>query len=83
MVERPEPADGDWRLAFRLVERQQGPWAVFRLFQEAEGWQATGETHTVEWAHRFANDHGIPSYDAAVVGYPDRMREWNKNHRPS
>jgi hypothetical protein len=37
---------------------------------------------SVEWAHRFANDHGIPSYDAAVVGYPDRMREWNKNHRP-
>jgi hypothetical protein len=37
---------------------------------------------SVEWAHRFANDHGIPSYDAAVVGYPDRMREWNKRHKP-
>jgi hypothetical protein len=36
---------------------------------------------SVEWAHRFANDHGIPSYDAAVVGYPDRMREWNRRHK--
>jgi len=36
---------------------------------------------SVEWAHNFANKHGIPSYDAAVVGYPDRMREWNKRHK--
>ncbi|HET7173466.1 MAG TPA: hypothetical protein VFI30_04225, partial [Nocardioidaceae bacterium] len=36
---------------------------------------------SVEWAHEFANDEGIPSYDAAVVGYPARMREWNKRNR--
>ena len=33
---------------------------------------------SVEWAHSFANSHGIPSYDAAVVGYPDRMRAYNR-----
>ena len=33
---------------------------------------------SVEWAHRFANRLGIPSYDAAVVGYPDRMRDYNR-----
>lgn len=33
-----------------------------------------------EWAHDFANGEGIPSYDAAVVGYPERMREWNRVH---
>lgn len=27
-------------------------------------------------AHEWANGLGIPSYDAAVVGYPQRMREW-------
>jgi hypothetical protein len=32
---------------------------------------------SIEWAHRFANQHGVPSYDAAVVGYPARMREYN------
>ncbi|MBO0830036.1 MAG: hypothetical protein J2P24_19860 [Streptosporangiales bacterium] len=30
-----------------------------------------------KYAHEFANGLGIPSYDAAVVGYPRRMREWN------
>ena len=28
-------------------------------------------------AHALANRLGIPSYDAAVVGYPQRMRDWN------
>ncbi len=32
---------------------------------------------SVRWAHDFANRLGIPSYDAAVVGYPPRMREYN------
>ena len=28
-------------------------------------------------AHELANRLGIPSYDAALVGYPQRMRDWN------
>jgi hypothetical protein len=36
---------------------------------------------SVEWAHRFANKLGVPSYDAAVVGYPDRMREYNRRKK--
>jgi hypothetical protein len=36
---------------------------------------------SVEWAHRFANEHGVPSYDAAVVGYPARMREYNRRKK--
>jgi hypothetical protein len=36
---------------------------------------------SVEWAHGFANDNGIPSYDAAVVGYPERMREYNRRKK--
>jgi hypothetical protein len=27
-------------------------------------------------AHEWANSLGVPSYDAAVVGYPQRMRDW-------
>ena len=38
---------------------------------------------SVEWAHQFANKNGIPSYDAAVVGYPDRMREYNRRQKES
>jgi hypothetical protein len=36
---------------------------------------------SVEWAHRFANDNSVPSYDAAVVGYPARMREYNRRRK--
>ena len=36
---------------------------------------------SVDWAHTFANRHGIPSYDAGVVGYPARMREWNRRRK--
>jgi hypothetical protein len=32
-------------------------------------------------AHELANKLGIPSYDAAVVGYPKRMRDWNDRKR--
>jgi hypothetical protein len=38
---------------------------------------------SVEWAHRFANKAGVPSYDAAVVGYPARMREYNRRMKGS
>ncbi len=30
------------------------------------------------WAHDLANGLGVPSYDAAVVGYPQRMRDYNR-----
>ena len=36
---------------------------------------------SVDWAHWFCNQHGIPSYDAAVVGYPARMREYNRRRK--
>lgn len=32
-------------------------------------------------AHSLAQKWGIPMYDAAVVGYPPRMREWTQRHR--
>ncbi|WP_051276998.1 hypothetical protein [Marmoricola sp. URHB0036] len=31
-----------------------------------------------KWAHDFANRNGVPSYDAGLVGIPDRMRAWNR-----
>ena len=34
-----------------------------------------------EWAHAFAEHLQIPGYDAAVVGYPQRMRDWNSRNK--
>lgn len=33
------------------------------------------------WGHKFAEHHTIPGYDAAVVGYPQRMRDYNRRQR--
>jgi hypothetical protein len=34
-----------------------------------------------QWAHAFADHLKIPGYDAAVVGYPQRMRDYNTRHK--
>ena len=36
---------------------------------------------SVQWAHQFANRHQVPSYDAAVVGIPQRMRDYNRRKK--
>lgn len=36
---------------------------------------------SVKWAHDFANKHQVPSYDAAVVGIPQRMRDFNSRKK--
>ncbi|MCZ4500026.1 MAG: hypothetical protein JWQ74_2581 [Marmoricola sp.] len=36
---------------------------------------------SVQWAHDFANKLGVPSYDAAVVGIPQRMRDYNSRQK--
>ena len=36
---------------------------------------------SVAWAHEFCNSHQVPSYDAAVVGVPQRMRDYNRRKK--
>jgi hypothetical protein len=36
---------------------------------------------SAEWGHAFAKHLQIPSYDAAVVGYPQRMRDYNSRNK--
>lgn len=33
---------------------------------------------SVEWAHQFCNRGQVPSYDAGLVGIPQRMRDYNR-----
>jgi hypothetical protein len=32
-------------------------------------------------ARKLSRDLGVPVYDAQVTGYPQRMRDWSKDHR--
>ncbi len=34
-----------------------------------------------QWGHAFAESLQIPGYDAAVVGYPQRMRDYNSRNK--
>lgn len=36
---------------------------------------------SIKWAHDFCNRQQVPSYDAAVVGVPQRMRDYNSRVR--
>ncbi|SDS14576.1 hypothetical protein [Microlunatus soli] len=36
---------------------------------------------SARWAHAFAEHLQIPAYDAAVVGYPQRMRDYNHRQK--
>ncbi len=36
----------------------------------------------VAWARRFAARSGLPAYDAGVIGYPQRMRDYDSRRRP-
>lgn len=36
---------------------------------------------SVAWAHEFCNRNQVPSYDAAVVGIPQRMRDFNRRKK--
>ena len=38
---------------------------------------------SAKWAHAFCNGARVPSYDAAVVGVPARMREYNRRRKGS
>lgn len=51
------------------------------LLVAADGEWTRRRVPDAEEAHEFANRLGIPSYDAQVVGYPQRMRDWNARQR--
>jgi hypothetical protein len=36
---------------------------------------------SVGWAHDFCNKHQVPSYDAGLVGIPQRMRDFNRRKK--
>lgn len=35
----------------------------------------------VAWARQYATKHRLPAYDAGVVAYPQRMRDYNSRRR--
>lgn len=64
-----------------FVEPQTTVTDVTLLLVAHDGEWTRRRVPSIQWAHHFANKHGVPSYDAALVGVPDRMREFNRREK--
>ncbi len=64
-----------------FVEPQTVVTDVTLLLVAHDGEWTRRRVPSVKWAHDFANRNGVPSYDAGLVGIPDRMREYNRSRR--
>ena len=64
-----------------FVEPRTAVTDVTKMLVAHDGEWTRRRVPSVQWAHAFANKHGIPSYDAAVVGYPQRMRDYNARRK--
>lgn len=75
----------EWVVARRGVEGFVEPRTavndVTLLLVAHDGEWTRRRVSSVQWAHDFCNHHRVPSYDAAVVGVPQRMREWNRRKK--
>ena len=60
-----EPRTLDQRLSVVLVA-SDGEWLRFTLPDDS-------------WLRRYAHKRGLPIYDAGVMGYPKRMREYRRD----
>jgi hypothetical protein len=88
-VRGAESADVDhlyaWAAARRGVEGFVEPRTavsdVTLLLVAHDGEWTRRRVPSVQWAHEFANRHRVPSYDAAVVGIPQRMRDYNRRKK--
>ncbi|RKS74015.1 hypothetical protein CLV35_2513 [Motilibacter peucedani] len=60
-----------------FVEPQTTVTGVTVVFVANDGEWTRRAAPDARAAHALANSLGVPSYDAAVVGYPARMREWS------
>ena len=71
---------GQTRVSDSADEKHLREWAAARRGVEGflEPQTAVSSVTLLLVAHDFCNRLGIPSYDAAVVGIPARMREFNR-----
>ncbi|GAA2490485.1 hypothetical protein GCM10010406_28260 [Streptomyces thermolineatus] len=63
------------------VEPQTTVTAVTVLLVAGDGEWTRRRVPGVRAAHTLAGKLGIPAYDAAVVGYPQRMRDYNRRQK--
>jgi hypothetical protein len=69
---------GERRGVEAFVEPKTAVTAVSLLLVAHDGEFTRRVIGTPEAARDFARSRGLPIYDATVVGYPQRMRDWSR-----
>ena len=64
-----------------FVEPQTAVTQTTLLLVAYDGEWTRRKVPSPQWAHAFAEHLQIPGYDAAVVGYPQRMRDYNSRNK--
>jgi hypothetical protein len=64
-----------------FVEPRTAVSEVTLLLVAGDGEWTRRRVPSPRWAHEFCNARQVPSYDAAVVGIPQRMRDYNRRRR--
>ena len=64
-----------------FIEPQTATQPITLLLVDRDGDSIRAPVDHVNDAYRFCEGFGIPAYDAAVVGYPKRMRDFEAGRR--
>lgn len=74
----------DWVAARRgvevFVEPKTPVTPVSMLLVASDGEFTRRAIDSPQDAKSFARDHSLPVYDATIVGYPQRMRDYSRRH---
>lgn len=63
-----------------FVEPKTSVTPVSMLLVAADGEFTRRAVASPQEAKNFARDHSLPIYDATIVGYPQRMRDYSRRH---
>jgi hypothetical protein len=64
-----------------FIEPPTAVWPMSLCLVDGDGDSVRRPVQDEEQARRLCNDQGVPLYDARIVGYPKRMKEYQRGVR--
>ena len=81
-LERLEPFAAERKGIEGFIEPQTATQPITLLLVDRDGDYVRAPVRDVRDAVRFCETRGIPIYDAQVIGYPKRMKDFDAGRRP-
>lgn len=61
-----------------FIEPPTAVWPMSLCLVDGDGDSVRRPVQDEDQARRLCNDHGVPLYDARIVGYPKRMKDYQR-----